>query len=160
MKRKILTDYNAPYIKEILYLVQTQSKLTLAHWAIDYAEAVMLKIWQKYYPDDRRPYESIVAAKRWLAGVVKLPYVKTRILECHACARETKDNLIAFTAARAIGQCASTIHSARHCMGLVMYGALSIAYEKLGTDAPWEHIEEAVKEECLKMKEALINIAV
>ena len=70
----------------------------------------------KYYPDDIRPFEAIAAARRWLAGEVKLRYVKSCILACHMSARESQKNLTAFVAARAIGQSASTVHSARHCM--------------------------------------------
>ena len=46
MKKKLLTDYKVPYIADIESLVQTQSKTTLANWAIDYAEINILKIWQ------------------------------------------------------------------------------------------------------------------
>ena len=114
----------------------------------------------KYYPDDIRPFEAIAEARRWLAGEVKLPYVKSCILACHMSARESQKNLTAFVAARAIGQSASTVHSARHCMGLVMYGALAVSYDKTGIQASWELIEKNIKDECLKMKEALEKISV
>ena len=160
MKRKMLTDYNVSYIADIVSIVQAQSKITLAKWAIDYAEDVILKIWMKHYPDDSRPNEAITAARRWLTGEVKLPYAKCRILDCHAAAREVEFNLAAFISARAIAQCASAIHSARHCMGLVMYGSLAIAYDKLGYDASKAEIDECVKDECIRMKDALVRISV
>lgn len=160
MKRKILTDYNVSYIADIVSIVQTQSKITLANWAIDYSEDVILRIWQKYYPCDSRPNEAITAARRWLTGEVILPYVKGKILDCHAAAREVAHNHVAFISARAIAQCASTIHSARHCMGLVMYGSLAIAYDKLGYDASKAKIDEYIKDECIRMKDALVRVSV
>ena len=63
-------------------------------------------------------------------------------------------------AARAIGQCASTIHSARHCIGLAFYGALAIAYDQLGTDAPWSDLERRAAEACGYMEAALRAMAV
>ena len=67
---------------------------------------------------------------------------------------------MAQAAARAIGQSASTIHSARHCIGLAFYGALAVAYDQLGTDAPWGQIEGLAAEDCRRMFEALQAVAV
>jgi len=36
--RKMLSDWNAPYIQSLVKLIETQSKTTLAIWAVDYAE--------------------------------------------------------------------------------------------------------------------------
>lgn len=35
--RKMLSDWKAPYIQALMKLIETQSKSTLAHWAVDYA---------------------------------------------------------------------------------------------------------------------------
>lgn len=45
--RKMLSDWNAQYIQSLMKLIETQSKSTLAHWAVDYAERVMLPLWSK-----------------------------------------------------------------------------------------------------------------
>lgn len=94
-----------------------------------------------------------------MAGAIKLPQAKAAILECHAAAREKEGNPVAQAAARAIGQCASAIHSARHCMGLAIYGALAVAYDRLGSDAPGEKIEQCAAEECGRMEAALRAVA-
>jgi hypothetical protein len=141
-------------------LIETQSKSTLAHWAIDYSERVILPLWSKHYPDDARPQNSLIAAREWLSGAIKLPQAKATILECHAAAREADGNPAAQAAARAIGQCASTIHSARHCIGLAFYGALAVAYDELGTSAPWTQIEQFAAAECRRMEAALHAVAV
>ncbi len=156
----MLSDWDAPYIQSLVKLIETQSKATLAIWAADYADQVILPLWSKNYPDDLRPQNALNAARGWLSGAIKLPRAKTSILECHAAAREAGANPIAQAAARAIGQSASVIHSARHCIGLALYGAIAVAYDTLGTNAPWERLEQCAADECGRMLDALRAVAV
>lgn len=158
--RKMLSNWEAPYIQSLVKLIETQSKATLAHWAVDYSEKVILPLWSKHRPEDSRPQKALEAAREWLSGTIKLPQAKGAILECHAAAREAEGNPVAQAAARTIGQCASTIHSARHCLGLPLYGALAVAYDRLGTDAPWGQIEQYAAEECARMEAVLRAVAV
>lgn len=158
--RKMISNWNASYIQALVELIETQSKLTLVFWAINYAEEQILPLWTKHYPKDLRPINSINAARSWLSGKVKLPQAKSTILECHAAAREAGNNPVAQASARAIGQSASTIHSARHCIGLPLYGALAIAYDRLGTKAPWSEIEQHAAEACKHMLEALQDVSI
>lgn len=158
--RKMLSNWEAPYIQSLMKLIETQSKLTLATWAANYSEQVILPLWSKYYPNDLRPQNALNAAREWLSGTIKLPQAKMAILECHAAAREADGNPVAQAAARAIGQCSSTIHSAQHCIGLAFYGAIAVAYDRLGTDAAWGQIEQCAAEECGRMEAALRAAAV
>lgn len=158
--RKMLSNWEAPYIQSLVKLIETQSKATLAHWAVDYSEKVILPLWCKHRPEDSRPQKALEAAREWLSGTIKLPQAKGAILECHAAAREAEGNPVAQAAARTIGQCASTIHSARHCLGLALYGALAVAYDRLGTGAPWGQIEQYAAEECARMEAVLRAVAV
>lgn len=158
--RKMLSDWEAPYIQSLMRLIETQSKVTLAHWAIDYAEREILPLWSKSFPDDIRLRNALSASREWLSGAIKLPQAKAEIIECHAAAREAEGNSVAQAAARATGQCASTIHSARHCIGLAFYGALAVAYDRLGTNAPWEQLEQCAADECGRMLNALRAVAV
>ena len=158
--RKMLNNWDAAYIQSLVQLIETQSKATLAHWAVDYARNVMLPLWNKYNPKDLRPQSALDAADDWLSGNIKLPAAKTAILACHAAAREAESNPVAQSAARAIGQSASTIHSATHSIGLPLYGALAVAYDKLGTSAAWEGLEQCAALECGRMLDALRSVAV
>lgn len=158
--RKTLNDWEAPYIQSLARLIETQSKSTLANWALDYSEKVILPLWRKHYPEDMRPQNALDAARKWLSGAIKLPQAKAAILQCHAAAREAEGNPVAQAAARTIGQCASTIHSARHCIGLAFYGAMAVAYDTLGTDATWKLLEQCAAEECGRMLEALRSVSV
>ena len=158
--RKILSDLNAPYVQPLVQLIETQSKATLVIWAADYAERVLLPLWSKFYPDDFRPQHALAAAREWLAGAIKLPLAKEAILKCHAAAREAEAYPAAQAAARAIGQSASAIHSARHSIGLALYGTLAVAYDRLGTNVPWELVEQFAAIECGRMLDALRAAAV
>jgi len=158
--RKMLTEWDAPYLQALIRQIETQSKETLARWAVEYAARELLPLWEKAFPEDARPKEALDAALAWLAGNIKLPQAKAKILLCHAAAREAEGRPAAQAAARAIGQCASTIHSARHCIGLPLYGALSVAYDELGAKAPWRELEARAAAECGRMAEALRAISV
>ncbi|NLW11231.1 MAG: hypothetical protein GX028_04350 [Clostridiaceae bacterium] len=164
-RKKMLSDMNASYIQSLMRLIETQSKTTLVRWAIDYAQEYLLPLFEKYteksdLPADIRPYQALMAAQAWLEGQIKLPEAKAAILRCHQSARENENSAAAQAAARAIGQCASTIHSARHCIGLALYGALALAYDQLGDDAQWEDLETASAAECANMQAALKKIAI
>jgi len=159
--RKMLSGINAPYLQSLMRLIETQSKTTLAHWSIDYARSHILPIYERANPDDMRPRHALDAAEEWLAGKVKLPYVKNIILnECHAAARELDADPTAQAAARTCGQAAAAIHTPTHSIGLVLYGALAVAYDKLGIDAGWDALLPAAAEECAKMEAALRAVAV
>ncbi len=158
--RKMLSDWEAPYIQALMRLIETQSKATLAHWAIDYAERVLLPLWEKHCGGDMRPENALYAAREWLKGAIKLPQAKAAILGCHEAARGAEEYPAAQAAARAIGQSASTIHAATHCIGLALYGAIAVAYDTLGTNVPWERLERCAADACGRMLDALQAVAV
>jgi len=124
--RKMLSNWDAPYIQSLIGLIETQSKETLIRWSTDYAEARLLPIYETRFPHDPRPREAITAACRWLGKEIKLPEAKPAILACHEAAREADSDPTAQAAARAIGQSASTIHAPTHVAGLALYGALAV----------------------------------
>lgn len=159
--RKMLGKYDDEHIVELMNLISTQSKETIANWCMDYAEKEILPIYLKYYPNDGRPKMAIDASRDWLKGLKKLPEVKNIILnECHQAAREAEDNPPAQAAARTLGQAAACFHTPTHSLGLAFYGGAAIAYEKLGVEATSDEYEKVAKEEVLKMTEALKEIAV
>lgn len=158
--RKMLSDLNASYIRSIIKLVETQSKITLVNWCLCFASEHLLPLYEKHFTDDHRPETAIKAAGDWMAGSIKLAQARVSILLCHEAAREAEGNPVAQAAARAIGQCASSIHSARHCLGLPLYGALAIAYDRIGVCEPWEQLEQQVAQACSQMETALAARAV
>lgn len=99
--RKMLSNWEAPYIQDLVKAIETQSKSTLAHWAVDYAHWVLLPIWKKFDPEDTRPEDALNSARSWLSGQIKLPEAKAKILLCHEAAREAQKSPAAQAAARA-----------------------------------------------------------
>lgn len=158
--RKMLTNWGEPALQALIKLIETQSKQTLIQWVLDYSETTLLPIWQSFYPNDSRPQESVFAARQWQAGIIKLPEAKQSILKCHQAARESEEHPCAQAAARAVGQASSTIHSARHCIGIALYGALAVAYFQLGVQANWTQIEQLANKECENQTQALRRIAI
>jgi hypothetical protein len=61
--RKMLSDWEAPYIQSLMKLIETQSKLTLSNWAVNYAEQIILPLWSKHYHSDLRPQNALNAAR-------------------------------------------------------------------------------------------------
>ena len=156
----MLNNWQAAPIEGLMRLIETQSKETLVNWAVDYAEAQFLLIYTKQYPQDDRPKLALEYARLWLNKEVKLPEAKRYILGCHQAANEAVENPAAQAAARAIGQAASSIHSAMHSLGLALYGGLAIAYDQLGMDIPWAEHEAFALIECEKMLAALQAVAI
>ena len=158
--RKMLSNWQAEPIMGLMRLIETQSKETLANWAVSYAEANLLPIYARHYPEDQRPQIALEYARLWLRKEVKLPEAKQHILDCHEAAKEAEENPAAQAAARAIGQAASSIHSGMHSLGLALYGGVAVAYDQLGMDAPWAEHEAFALEECEKMLSALQAVAI
>ena len=158
--RKMLNDWQAPYVLRIMRLIETQSKLTIANWCIAYAEMHLLPFYEAACPGDLRPKAALVAAKDYLDGKNKLPEVKAAVAQCRTAAAEAEKNPTAQAAVRAIGQCAATVHTASNSAGLMLYGALALAYDKLGADEEWDKLLVVAEEECGRMEAALREVAV
>ncbi len=158
--RKMLTDIDAPYIRSLMGLIETQSKETIATWCMDYAETYLLPLWKQALPQDTRPEMALKAGRDYLAGKIKLPDAKKEIMECRKAARETEGNPIPQGAARTIDAAASSIYNPAGSLGLAFYGALTIAYNQVGVTASWDALERLAAAECQKMENALRAISV
>jgi len=159
--RKMLGAADSPYIVSLMQLIETQSKVTIAAWCLDYAEAQFLPIFERHCPEDSRPYHAIFAARDLVAGKTTLKEVKGIILnDCRTVARELEHNPVAQAAARACGQAAACFHTPTHSLGLAFYGAAAIAYDRVGFAETPQVYDQIAAEECAKMEAALRAIAV
>lgn len=159
--RKMLGAADSPYIVSLMRLIETQSKVTIAGWCLDYTEKHILPIFEKHCPGDNRPRMAINASRDWFEGKKKLPEVKHIILnECHAAARELDSDPAAQAAARACGQAAACFHTPTHSLGLAFYGSAAIAYDRVGVNETPDVYDQIAAEECAKMEAALRAVAV
>lgn len=157
--RKMLADWQAPYLQSLIALIETQSKETLVRWVIDYCELRLVPVWKATNDKDQRPQMALHLARLWMDKKVKLNEVKQAIYACHNAAKEeVQPGLVAI--ARAIAQSASTVHSPRHCIGLALYGSLGLAYHALGTDVSFDELEKYAGIICQDMQTELEKIAI
>lgn len=118
-----------------------EDQRSMATWAADCAERVLL-FFEKAYPDDDRPRKAIEQCRTWVrTGVFKMAEIRSASLAAHAAARAAKENDAACFAARAAGQAVATVHVPQHAFGGAYYALKAIA-----ADDP-AHAEATVTEE-------------
>ena len=154
--RTMLGSAESPYILSLMRAIETQSRATIAAWSTDYAEEHLLAIYERAFPEDKRPRQGIEAARTYLAGGMKLAEAKAKIRPVQDAAREAE----AMPAARAIFSGASAIHTPTYGLSLAFYGAAAVAYDRVGTEATDEVYETIAAEECAKMEAALRAVSV
>lgn len=140
-------------------LIETQSKTTLANWAITYAENNFLKIYEKNYSDDLRLRNILSASKEYLNGTKKLNEVKPLIKEGNVIARSIEENPIAQAACRAIVTACGTINTPTNALGFTFYGAAAIVYDKCGLSESSKIYDELASKELEKMLVSLEKVA-
>lgn len=157
----MLGTATSPYILSLRAKIETQSKITIANWGMDYAEKHILPIYLKYYPTDFRPQNAIITSRKWLEGEIKFPEVKDIILNsCHQAAREAEDCPAAQAAARALGQAAACIHTPTHSLGIAFYGSAAIAYDKYGLEQTSVFYDKIANDTVADMENALQQVVI
>jgi hypothetical protein len=153
---KMLGSPGAPYIVSLMHLIETQSKTTLCHWSIGYAQKNILPIYEKHCPDDTRPRHAIGLAHAWLDGKVKFPEVR-RSLDYQL---PTQDITAASCADNAIRQAVFTIHVPMHSLRCAFFGATAVAYDRVGLNETAEVYDTIAEEFCAGYAAALRAVAV
>lgn len=157
--RKMLGSLEDPNIVSLMSLIETQSKTTLANWAITYAENNFLNIYEKNYSDDLRLRNILSASKEYLNGTKKLNEVKPLIKEGNVIARSIEENPIAQAACRAIVTACGTINTPTNALGFTFYGAAAIVYDKCGLSESSKIYDELASKELEKMLVSLEKVA-
>ena len=88
----MLGSVDSLYIISLMQLIETQSKLTIAKWSVDFAEEYILPIYKKADPEDVRLKDAISGAHDWLEGKMTLAAAKKLISQAQNAAREAKEN--------------------------------------------------------------------
>ncbi|MDR3051725.1 MAG: hypothetical protein LBU67_08390 [Oscillospiraceae bacterium] len=159
--RKMLSNTDIPAVEALFKLIPAQSKATVANWAVGYAERSFVSIWSAHYPDDTRPQDALAAARACLEGKIKLTELKAQLSQCRGIAHDADDSPAAQAAVRAIVDCATgAVYNPSKSIGIALYGALAVAYHKLGATAPWAQLELLATQECALMLAALQAVAI
>jgi hypothetical protein len=125
---------------------------------LTYAEKNVLPIYEKSFADDRAR-TTLLAARDWFAGRIKLPECKLRNLTGDA-AKEAMNNPAAQAAASSCANAALIPHTPRHTIGFALYGITALVYDAVGTAETSEVYALLAEKECEKLTIALEAIAV
>ena len=106
---------------------------SLALWAADCAEHVLMYFEEKY-PGDNRPRNAIEAGRAWVRGERAMSEARAAAVAAHAAARDAVE-AAARAAARAAGHAAATTHMAGHAGHAAAYAVKAVAYAAAPSDA-------------------------
>lgn len=158
--RKMLGSLDDPSVIGLMNVIETQSKVTLAGWAVDYAEEHFLGIYEKEYSGDNRLRETIAAVRDVLNGTQKLKDIKPLLKEAAQTARDAEANPAAQAAARAVSVACAVIQTPANALGFTFYGAAAVIYDKTGLEEKQETYDAMAPGEFKKMLESLEKAAI
>lgn len=158
--RKMLGDVNSKECIALMRLIETQSKATLAQWAVGYVKKNYLGIYEAECPGDLRMSEAIAACEEYLAGSKKIGEVKPILKEAVQAARDLEDNPTAQAAARAISTACGTVQTPTNALGFIFYGAAVMAYNQAGLNEEKEVYDRLADAEFKKVLGTLEQAAV
>ena len=158
--RKMLGDIESQECILLMRLIKTQSKETLAAWAVAYAKDNYLPVYEAECPGDRRLHDTIAACEEYLKGDKKLTEIKPSLKEAAELARDTADNPTAQALARAVSTACAAVSTPTNALGFLFYGAAAIAYSKEGLMQPAEVYDAAASLELNRAYESLKEAAV
>ena len=103
-------------------LMETQSKRTLANWAVAYAKAYYLPVFEAECPEERCLAETVAACESYGKGQTSLNELKPLLREAAQVARALADRPVAQAAARAVSVACSTVQTPTNALGYLFYG--------------------------------------
>ena len=156
--RKMLGSIDSPECIGLMRLIETQSKETLAKWAVGYAQENYLPVYEK--TGENGCYaRAVEACNAFLAGETKLADVKPLLKEARESAAKETDP-IAQAAARAISTACSTVTTPTGALGYLFYGAAVFAYTTAGLEASAEEYDALASQELARALDSLHAVAV
>lgn len=158
--RKMLGKIDEPAVVALKGLIETQSKSTLANWAVECVENRYIGIYEKAYPNDLRLRDAINATKDYLAGNKKLNELKVILRDSRQIAAEAEGSPAAQAAARAISTACAVIQTPTNALGFTFYGAAATVYDELGLSESADIYDEKATGELEGLLESLQRIAV
>ena len=140
--RKMLGDINQPEAVRLMRLIETQSKETLAKWAVDYVEERYLPLCERLIPEEARLAAAIEAVRSCLEGKIKASELKASLADAQQAARDAEGNPAAQAAARAVSTACAVIRTPANALGVTFYGAAASAYAQRGLEETAEVYDE------------------
>lgn len=158
--RKMLCDIQSQECADLMRLIETQSKSTLAAWAISYAKENYLTIYEEEYPGDLRLREGISACEDYLRGGRRLTEIKPVLKEAAEIARNLADQPVAQAAARTVATACAAIQTPTNALGFLFYGAAASAYSAVGLAQNSELYDRMALDEFQKAFQSLQQVSI
>lgn len=140
--RKMLGNVQSEECRSLMRLMETQSKRTLANWAVAYAKTYYLPVFEAECPEEQRLTETVAACEAYGKGQTSLNEIKPLLREAAQTARALADRPVAQAAARAVSTACATVQTPTNALGYLFYGSAAIAYSQAGLDRTAEEYEE------------------
>lgn len=157
--RKMLGRIDAPETVALMRLIETQSKTTLAAWAIGCARERYLPIFESINNADIQPRAALDACALYLDGGIKLAEAKQAIKPAVQTARDEQDHT-AQAAARAISTACAAITTPTNALGFLFYGAAAFAYSEAGLECDAQEYDVLATQELERALTSLQAVAV
>ena len=134
--RKMLGSAKDPSVIALMELMNTQSKTTLARWAVTYAKTQILTICKRHFPEETCFSNAVTAALGYLDGTQTLSAAKPFLKTAAEAARALDGQPIAQAAARAVPTACAAIQTPTNALGFTFYAAAALVYEQFGLNKP------------------------
>lgn len=154
--RKTLGDIHSDICLQLMRLMETQSKATLARWAIGYARKQYLPICREACPELETVVNDCMACAQ--QGKPAAQY-KDRMRTAAALARASQGPA-AQAAARAVAVACAVMQPPSNALGFLFYGAAATAYTRAGLDKSQEEYDVLAKEELCRAHDSLCACAI
>ena len=162
--RKMLGKVDEPAVQSLMEIIETQSKETLAAWAVGYVKTHTLAIYEKEFPQDNRLRKAVEAVESCLRGEQKFKDVKPVIKEAADAAKEAGDHpvaqAVAQAAARSVSVACNVLGTPTNALGFTFYTAAAIVYDREGTEEKSDIYDTMATKELEKMLISLKEAAV
>ena len=132
--RKTLGNMESPECQSLMRQMETQSRQTLATWAVAYAKERYLPIYQDACPAEERLYAALSECEACLRGEAPSAERKAALQTLRQIALET-NGAVAQAAARAISTACAAAQTPTNAFGFLLYGAAAFAYHSAGLNA-------------------------
>ena len=156
--RKMLGSLEDPSVIELMRLMETQSKETLAAWAADYVRTHVLPVLADC--GDERPKAAIDAVEACLRGERTLKEIKPALTGARTAAKELTATPIVQAAARSIGTAAAVLLTPTNALGWTFYNAAVYAFMTAGVDSSREEQDRLASEEMQRVLASLMDAAI
>ena len=159
-RRKMLGDPNGPLCREMMRQSESQSRDTLANWALDFAQKRYEPIFREQRPEDPRMQQLLALCQAAQAGQVTRKEEKAAIQAARKALGELAQEPVAEAAARAIVTACGVYQTPTNALGFLFYGAAAVVYHQEGLSQTAEYYEERAQREWEEAIQSLKEVSV